>query len=215
MQFSGSGFADDAEIYLGDCYFRRGEFLLAAYEYENLKRRMASSPLVPLAQYKLALCYYSLSPKSSLDQKYTTKAIDEFQAFLEYHPQHDSAKISAEKIRRLNTRLAKKEFDIALLYVALEEYQSAQHYFEKLLERFHDTEYAEQAQLEIVELWITRNKYDKAKESLDLFFQKYPASSSREKAESLRNEIETHILQQQTSDSNSEPKNSATVEQRR
>ncbi|MEK7263558.1 MAG: outer membrane protein assembly factor BamD [Bacteroidota bacterium] len=189
LQYSGSEFADDAQFYLGECYFQREEYLLSAFEYESLKKRMASSPYVPLAMYKMALSYFQLSPKSLLDQKYTRKAIDELQAFLEYYPQHDSAQQAGEKIRLLNNRLAQKEFEIAELYFTLEEYQAAIHYFENVLAQYHDSKYAEQAQLGIVSSWFAKKKYDKASNEVKKFFEKYPDSNFKQKAESLQKEI--------------------------
>ncbi|MBM4167092.1 MAG: outer membrane protein assembly factor BamD [Ignavibacteria bacterium] len=196
LQYSGSEYADDAQYYLGECYYEREEFLLAAFEYDMLKKRMASSTYVPMAQFQLAQSYYRLSPRSTLDQRYTNKAIDEFQTFLEYYPQHDSAGSASEKIKRLNGRLAKKEFDIAVLYMTLEEYLSAQHYFENILERFHDTEFAEQAQLGIAQSFVSRKKLEKAKEALSVFFLKYPESKWKEQAQQLKRSIETELKEQ-------------------
>ena len=106
LQFPGSSVSDDAQYYLGECRFLREEYLLAAYEYEALKRNMPASPLVPKAQYKIASSYYNLAPESPLDQAYTLKAIDEFQAFIEYYPT-DSFVMEAEaKITELRDRLA-------------------------------------------------------------------------------------------------------------
>jgi outer membrane protein assembly factor BamD len=193
LQYSGSEYADDAQYYLSECYYEREEFLLAAFEYDMLKKRMASSSYVPMAQYQLAQSYYRLSPRSALDQRYTNKAIDEFQTFLEYYPLHDSARSASEKIKRLNGRLAQKEFDIAELYMTLEEYLSAQHYFEKILERFHDTEFAEQAQLGIAQSFVSRRKFEKAKEALSVFFLKYPESKWKEQAQRLKKNIDAEL----------------------
>ena len=38
LQFQGSQHAADAQFYLGDCRFKRGEYLLAAFEYGIMKR---------------------------------------------------------------------------------------------------------------------------------------------------------------------------------
>src|SRR5207249_2589596 len=125
LQYPGSGVADDAQYYLAESHFKREEYLLAAEEYQALNRNMPSSPFVPLAQYKTALCYYYLAPKSSLDQKYTAKAIDEFQSFIEYYPTHEMVPDAESKINELNTRLAKRLYDTAMLYMTMEYYKSA------------------------------------------------------------------------------------------
>ena len=40
VQFQGSDFGDDAQFYLAECRFNRGEFILASAEYDNLVRLM-------------------------------------------------------------------------------------------------------------------------------------------------------------------------------
>jgi len=125
LQFPGSSIADSAQYYLGECHFQQEEFLLAAEEYQTLRRTMPASPLVPIAQYKIALCYFNLSPNSPLDQEYTTRAIDEFQTFIEYYPTNDLVKDAETKINDLNTKLARKLFETGQLYMKMSYYSAA------------------------------------------------------------------------------------------
>jgi len=67
LQYQGSAVAPEAQYYLGECRFSRGEYLLAAFEYSVVKRNYPASARVADASYKTALCYYNLSPKSTLD----------------------------------------------------------------------------------------------------------------------------------------------------
>lgn len=189
MQYPGSAVSDDAQFYLGECRFMREEYLLASYEYEALKRNMPASPLLPIAQYKIALCYYMLSPKSQLDQTYSLKAIDEFQAFIEYFP-NDTLVIDAEgKIKELRERLAKKDYETAILYVNMEYYKAATFYFDKVIELYHDTKYAELAYVGKIESLLKRKKYNEVIAESQIFFKKYPQSTHRKKVESIIAEI--------------------------
>lgn len=193
LQFPGSGVADKAQYYLGECRFRREEYLLAAQEYQVLQRSMAASPLVPLAMYKIGLCYYMLSPTRSLDQTYTLKAIDGLQAFIEYNPKHDLVKDAETKIQELNTRLAGRMYDIADLYMKMDDYLAAAIYYDQVIEKYHDTRYAEPALLGKVRSLVARKRYEEAKETLGKFFEKYPNSSLIHDAEALRVQIEDHL----------------------
>lgn len=189
IQYPASAVSDDAQFYLGECRFMREEYLLASYEYEALKRNMPASPLVPKAQYKIALCYYMLSPKSQLDQTYTLKAIDEFQAFIEYFP-NDSLVVDAEgKIKELRERLARKDYETAVLYLNMEYFKAATFYFNKVIELYHDTKYAEMAYVGKIESLLKRKKYDEVISESKIFFKKYPQSNQRKKVESLIAEI--------------------------
>ena len=189
LQFQGSQFASDAQFYLGECRFNRGEYLLAAFEYGMLKRSYPVSPRVPEAQYKLALSYYKLSPRSSLDQQYTRKAIDEFQSFVEYFPSHTLAPDADVKIKELNTKLAKKLYEAARQYVTLERYKAAIRYLDDIIETYHDTEYAPLAYLDKIEVLIDRKKYTEAASDLNRFLARYPNSVLRSRADALQQRL--------------------------
>jgi outer membrane protein assembly factor BamD len=199
LQYQGSTFAGDAQFYLGESRFERGEYLLAAFEYGLVKRNFPASPRVPDAQYKLALSYYKMSPKSSLDQQYTRKAIDEFQSFVEYYPSNPKAADASEKIRELTTRLAKKQYETAQLYTAMEYYRSALLSYDVVIEKYHDTEYAPLAYLGKADLLMSRGRYSEAKKEIDAFLQHYPNSVFRGKAESLQQRVEKELRSSQSS----------------
>ncbi len=193
LQFPGSRVADTAQYYLGECHFKREEFLLAAEEYQTLKRNFPASKLVPIAQYKVGLCYYHLSPRSPLDQKYTARAIDELQTYIEYYPKDDEVKDAETKIQELNTRLAKKLYDIADLYMKMEYYKSAMIYYNAVIEKYHDTPYAEPSLLGEAQALVARKHWDEARQEIVKFLEKYPNSGRRAEAESLRDDIEQHL----------------------
>lgn len=190
LQYQGSQFAADAQYYLGECRFMRGEYLLSAFEYGVLKRSYPASARVPEAQYKLALSYYNLSPRPSLDQQYTAKAIDEFQSFIEYYPSNPLAADADAKIKELNNKLAKKLYEAARQYVTLEHTKAAIKYFDDLIERYHDTDYAPLAYLDKVELLIGRKRYAEATEELERFLARYPNSVLRGRADELKSRLE-------------------------
>lgn len=189
LQYQGNALANDAQYFMGECRFNREEYILAAYEYDVLIRTMPTSPFVAKARYSKALCYFRMSPSFNHDQSYTKQAIDEFQSFIEYHPT-DSLVTSAEKIiGELNTKLAQKEFENGVTYMHMEYYKSAAASFDHVLEKYHDTPYAEQAQLRKAEAQLMRNRPHEAKTEIDKFFSKYPSSQWKSDAERLRRDI--------------------------
>jgi outer membrane protein assembly factor BamD len=195
LQYSGSSVADDAQFRMGECRFKREEFILAAYEYDVLIRTMPTSKFVPEARYRRALCYYHMSPASYLDQAYTRQAIDEFQSFIEYHPTDSLVTDAESKISELNTRLAKKEYENGITYIHLEYYKSAIASFDHVLEKYHDTPYAEQAQLKKAEVLLLRKRVAEARTEIEKFFAKYPNSQLKQDAEQVRKEILSRIPQ--------------------
>lgn len=193
LQYQGSAYADDAQYLLGECYFRREQFILAAYEYDVLLRTMPTSEFAPKARYKRAMCYYNLSPTANLDQEYSRKAIDEFQAFVEYYPTDSLASSAEEKIQELNTKLAKKEYQNGLTYMDMQFYKSAIVYFDLVLEKYHDTPYAEQALYKKAEALLYRRRYDEAKTEIEKFLSKYPNSKLKSDAERLRDDAASKL----------------------
>ena len=193
LQFAGSAVADSSQYFLGECHFKREEYLLASEEYQGLRRNFTTSPLAPLAQYKIALSYYNLSPNSYLDQKYTLRAVDELQAFIEYYPKHELVHDAELKIQELDARLAQKEFESGELYMKLDYYKAATYYFNTVVEKYHDTPYAEPALLGKIKALVARRKYAEAKPEAEKFLGKYRDSKLRPEVESILKNIEDHL----------------------
>ncbi|MFN0158844.1 MAG: outer membrane protein assembly factor BamD [Bacteroidota bacterium] len=193
LQYQGSAHADDAQYFLGESRFARGEYLLAAFEYQQLKRSMTASPLIPDAQFKIGLCYFYLSPPSMLDQQYTLKAIDELQSFVEYYPSHDSASSAEGRIKELSTRLAAKSYEIAQQYAILEYYKSALFYYDDVIEKYHDTDFAPLSYFGKAEALMSRKRYDEARTVITTFIERFPNSVLRDRADKLKVAIEEDL----------------------
>jgi len=193
LQYQGSAYAADAQYYLGECRFAREEFLLAAFEYSVVKRNYPASPRVADAQFKTGLAYYELAPRASLDQQYTKRALDELQSFVEYYPSHPKAVEADTKIKELTARLAQKEYDTARLYGTMEYYRAALYYYDDVIEKYHDTEYAPLSSIGKVELLISRNRYREAAVESKRFLDRYPNSVLRGRMEKLKSDIDEEL----------------------
>ena len=198
LQYQGSTVADSAQFYMAECRYRREEYILAAFEYDVLLRTMPSSTLVSRARFRRATCFYELSPKSILDQNYSKKAIDEYQAFLEYHPTDTLVSLAEQRITELNTKLAEKDFENGVTYMHMEYYKAATYYFDVVLDKYHDTQYAEPALFKKAEALTNRKKYAEAKEVLEKFREKYPLSVLKSDAEKLNSDIDAGLREEKT-----------------
>ncbi|MBI4428851.1 MAG: hypothetical protein HY562_07000, partial [Ignavibacteriales bacterium] len=90
----------------------------------------------------------------------------------------------------LNRKLAQKEFENGLVYMKMEYFKSATVSFDFVLEKFHDTPYAEHALLRKVEALVRRKRYQEGRQELEKFFDRYPSSELKAEAESLKSEID-------------------------
>lgn len=189
MQFPGSTVNDDAQYYLGMTYFKREQYLLAAYEFSKLIHNYATSPYVPDAQFMLAESYYKLSPPYQLDQSYTKKAIEEFQAFIDIFPSNPKVEEAERKIKELNEKLAQKEYQSGLIYEKMEYDKAALKYYEQVVETYHDTKFAPMALYNKIKIEIRKGMINDALADISVFLSRYPNDS---KAEELR-QIELNL----------------------
>lgn len=185
LQFGGTQWADDAQFAMAEARFVRGEFILAAYEYDVLLRTMPTSEFVRLARFRKATCYFESSPSADLDQEYTRKAIDEYQTFLEYHGTDSLAAMADQRIRELTAKLAQKDFDSGIIYLRMSYNKAATYYFDLVLEKYHDTPFAEPAYVRKAEALVNRKRYDEAELVLTRFLDRFPGSALRQEAEQL------------------------------
>lgn len=193
LQYQGSAFAADAQYYLGECRFEREEYILSAFEYSVVRTSYPASPRVPEAHYKMALSYYMQSPKPVLDQQNTRKAIDEFQAFVEYNPAHPLAPDASAKIKELTERLAFKAYEAARQYERMEYYRAAILSYDVVIEKFHDTDYAPLAYLDKADLLVRRLRFREAEGIIKEFKSKYPNSVLRSRADGILEKIKEEL----------------------
>ncbi len=193
LQYPGNPVVDDAQYYLGMTRFNRGEYLLAAYEFSKLVKNMTASEFVPQGQFMLAECYYQLSPHFSLDQKYTVKAIEEFQAFIDFFPSNEKVAEAEKKINELNDKLAHKAFQSAKIYEKMEYYSAALIYYDNVLEVYHDTPYAPMAMYNKIKLLIDRDRNKEALAEASKFIQRYPNDSRFQEIQELKSSLENKL----------------------
>ena len=187
MRGTGSDLGDDAQYFLGEAYFRNEEYLLAVAEYEKLTRKMGFSPFVEDARFKICEAYRIESPKYYHDQEYTRKALERYQEFLDDFPESQISKDVLFSIGLLREKLAKKSFETGILYMKMEEYESAKISFQIVIDEYYDTPFLIWSQKEMIkalsknreidnaesflllnkEALLDENMYDEAKETID------------------------------------------------
>lgn len=193
LQYPGSSIVDDAQYYFGLCKFYRGEYILAAYEFSKLVKNMPASEFVADGQFMLAECYYELSPNYNLDQKYTKKAIGEFQTFIDFFPLNAKVSEAEKKIDELNEKLARKEYTIAIIYEKLEYYSAAIKYFNSVIETYHDTPYAPKSMYGKIQLLVEREREDEALAEMKKFIRMYPDDENYNQVEKMKNSLEEKL----------------------
>ncbi|MBT8384306.1 MAG: outer membrane protein assembly factor BamD [Bacteroidia bacterium] len=118
---------------------------LASYYFNRFIGNYPNSSKLEEATYLVAHSHYLASPKSSLDQADTQKALTAFQNFIDKYPESDKFEEANKYYDELIKRLEKKSFDIAKQYYHTEDYQAAIAAFDIFMEENFGTEFREDA----------------------------------------------------------------------
>ena len=189
IKFPGSSVSDKAQFYLADSYYHREEYILAAYEYENMLKNYPLSTLLPETRYKLGLCYYNLSPKYSLDQEFTRYAVEELELYIELYPEDKNVRDAEKKLNELKDKLAYKNYRTGILYMKLDDYKAAALYFRNVYEEYVDSDWADDAMIGEADALINAKKNTEAKKVLERFYKLFPKSTLKSKADNLMRSI--------------------------
>ncbi len=188
-QYPASVYADSAQFYLADTYYKQQEYVTAEFEYGNVFRNYPSSKLSPDARLMIAKCYAEQTPRVQLDQQSTTKAIEAFQTFIDYYPQSSLVPEAEKEIMGLRNRLAEKYYQTAELYTTLSYYKAAIVYYDLILDQYHDSNFADKAAIGKVKVLVKRHKNDDARVALEKFFASFPNSGLKEEADQLAHSL--------------------------
>lgn len=186
----GANFVDEAQFYLAESHFNMKEYILAADEYSRLTRLYPQSSFVDDAQFKVGVCYYRLSPKPSLDQTYTFKAIEQFQQFLEEFPASNLVPEADKMLQTCRTKLAQKEYKAGELYRKLKYWEAALVYFDSVLNTYYDTKFADDALYWKGVALVGLDRYNEAYQTFKGLVTKFPKSKYRSKAKEQIQELE-------------------------
>ncbi|MFQ5824280.1 MAG: outer membrane protein assembly factor BamD [bacterium] len=190
----GIQFIDEAQYYLAECHFNLKEYIIASDEYSRIIRLYPKSEWLDDAQYKIAICDFKLSPKPSLDQKYTILAVMNFQRFLEDFPKSEYVPEAERLLKICRNKLAEKEFKAGELYRKLNNYYAANVYFDSVLESYYDTKFAESALFWKSECLYKLDHRNEALKSFRELIEKYPKTKYKAKAISRLKEIQSKIM---------------------
>lgn len=189
IQYPSNAISDDAQYYLGMTYFQRSEYILAAYEFSKLIQDLPASPFVKDSQFMLAESYYKLSPPPALDQRYSKKAVEEFQAFIDFFPTDPKVEQAETKIKEINDKVALKEFNSAVIYEKMQYYLAAIKAYDYVVRVHHDSQYAKEALYRKIKLEADKKNYEDLAKDIDLYIARYSKDDKIPELEKLKNEI--------------------------
>ncbi len=167
-------------------YYGQGDYILAAYHFKTFISLYPSSEKVQDATYMIAQCFYEQSPRQSLDQTATWKAIQAYQDFATSYPSSDKMPMVNDRIDELRNKLMNKAYDSAYLYYKTKKYRAAITSFKNLIIEYPNLDKKVEAEFYIVKSnkLLADNSYEEkqleryqsAIEAANIFKAKYPDS---------------------------------------
>ena len=181
-----------------------GEYLAAAYYFDDFVRQYPRSVHAEEFKYLSAFAYYQMSPSWYLDQDYTYEALERLQLFVEQNPYSKHAADCNQNIIDLREKLARKSFEQANLYFNIGYYKSALEAFQVTLREFPGSKYSEESQFLLFKSAkmladqsinkLKEKRYQEALEWHEKFDRKFPNSKFAEEGISLTKETEKSLV---------------------
>lgn len=183
-RFPKSQWGIEADLKIGDNYFRQKEYLLAADSYNSFIKLNPTHSKADYAYYKAGLSYLKQSPKAiDRDQEYIDDAIANFQIMEHNFPGSAYRSITTANLNEARSRVAKRHFYVANFYYRTGEYISAIPRFKEVADNFADSGLADKALYLMTLSNIELSKIEEAKVAYSRLLAEYPKSKYIKPAE--------------------------------
>lgn len=180
-RFGGSRAALEADLEIGDNYFRKKDYLLAAETYLSFIKLHPNSDKIGYADYRIGLSYLRESPKPiDRDQQHLEDSIHYLELALD-NTEGDLKDLSREKWREARTRIAKRHYYIGRFYRRTGEYLSAIPRFQEIVTSYAGLGLDEKALYYLGDSYLQLANKEKGLEILSVFEKHFPQSPYRQK----------------------------------
>ena len=125
IQYPYSTWASRGQLLTGFAHYTANEYDEAILNLSKFIELNPNHKLIPYAIYLKAYSYFERIPEINLDQKFSTRALEEFSELINRYPNSKYAKKSRKHIRRLNNHLAAKEIQVGKFYQSKGNYLAA------------------------------------------------------------------------------------------
>ncbi len=191
LNYSGTAWVDSAQFLLGETHYKLKQYLLGANAFDELMRRFPASPLVPDAMFRIGDCYWEMSPKYSLDQEFTLKAIYALQSSIDYYPNRtEDVQKAQELIGKCRDKLAHKTYSNGLIYLKMKDYTAAITYFKSVIDEYYDTDWASLSSFQMGVTFERDKQPEEAITAYRTFISKYSDHAWQDKAKSAVERLE-------------------------
>ncbi|AWX46376.1 Outer membrane protein assembly factor BamD [Flagellimonas maritima] len=197
-------------FFFANTYFQLEDYYLSGYQFERFIKSYPKSDKIQEATFLGAKSYYELSPRYSLDQTDTDKALTKLQSFINTYPDSEYFEESNTMAKELTSKKEKKQIEIAKQFNKLGQFNypilvSAITAFDNFISDNPGSIYREEALYYRIEsatslaLNSTENrKKERLEEALDSYntlLRYYPETEYKKKADDLAKKVQGELAQ--------------------
>ncbi len=197
-------------FFFADSYFETGDYYLSGYQFERFIKSYPKSDKLQEATFLGAKSYYKLSPKYSLDQTDTDKALSRLQTFINTYPESEFFEEANNMAQELTQKKEKKQMEIAKQFDKLGEFNypiliSAITALDNFISENPGSPYREEAffhKLRATTNLALNSTYNKREERLEdaisaynALMKSYPETEFKKEAENLHKALQRELQQ--------------------
>jgi outer membrane protein assembly factor BamD len=142
-----------AHWHLAQSRLKNDERLLAAQAFLRLAEQLPDDTLADDAIFEAGRAYSGLWRRPELDPQYGLLAETQFRLLLALYPESRFADSSRAGLRRIDDRMAKKDYDIGMHYVRRKAYDSAIIFLKDVVRNHPESDVSRHAMLRLVEVY--------------------------------------------------------------
>jgi len=201
--FRGTERAETIAFAYANAHYEQRDYILASYYFRQFAKNFPNSKRAEEAAFMSAYCNYVDSPASSLDQTVTLDAIKDMQLFINQYPKSERVAKANELIDVLRLKLETKAYDIANLYLKMEDYKAAVIGFQNLIKDYPDSKYREIAMFNIAMAYYfyaqssiekkQGERFQLCSESVDNFLSNFPDSQYVKDAKAIQKNAQKNL----------------------
>jgi len=165
-----------AAVKLGDTYFAKTEYVLAAGVYEDLYKSYPEDENIPYALSKLGECYNKLSLSIDRDQAYTLKGIERLTYLKNRYPASAEAKAMEPKLKNMIQKIADHELYVGEFYYRTAQYNGAIIRLEYFIKKYPDAKGLDKALFYLALSCREMGEQAKSDQYLEMLRTQYPNS---------------------------------------
>jgi len=174
-------------FYSAECLMGQGQLLTAAHDFRRMADDYPTDSLAPYALLRAGDAYDRLWSRVALDPSNGQTALATYQELAGRYPDTRASQIAALRIRDLQDRFARKDFESGLFYFKRGGYDSAILYFRSLIAQYPGASVVPDAFVKLVQAYRAIGYHEELNETCAHLRQYYGTRADVRKACGDRN----------------------------